>query len=43
MPKQVWVRSLVPKLKNSAVWAISLAVSAARNFGYGHNRISSFG
>jgi hypothetical protein len=27
---QVWVRSFVPKLKNSAVWAISSAVSAPR-------------
>jgi len=30
MPRQVWVRSLVPKLKNSAVCAISSAVSAPR-------------
>jgi glyoxylase-like metal-dependent hydrolase (beta-lactamase superfamily II) len=30
MPRQVWVRSLVPKLKNSAVSAISSAVRAAR-------------
>jgi tetratricopeptide (TPR) repeat protein len=30
MPRQVWVRSFVPKLKNSAVCAISSAVSAPR-------------
>ena len=30
MPSPVWVRSLVPKLKNSAVCAISSAVSAPR-------------
>ncbi len=29
-PKVIWVRSLVPKLKNSADSAISSAVSAAR-------------
>jgi hypothetical protein len=30
MPRQVCVRSFVPKLKNSAVCAISSAVSAPR-------------
>ena len=30
MPKVVWVRSLVPNEKNSAYWAISPAVRAAR-------------
>jgi hypothetical protein len=30
MPRQVWVRSFVPKLKNSAVCAISSAVRAPR-------------
>jgi hypothetical protein len=30
MPKVVWVRSLVPNEKNSALWAISSAISAAR-------------
>ena len=30
MPSAVWVRSLVPKLKNSACSAISSAVSAPR-------------
>ena len=30
MPKQVWVRSFVPKLNNSAVCAISSAVKAPR-------------
>src|SRR3712207_7700854 len=29
-PQVIWVRSLVPKEKNSADWAISPAVSAAR-------------